>query len=124
MLSVIKSEFTPEPPVIDERDLEKQLSLFLKMKGYQSERQHSPDGKYKVDIVFNGEMGIELKIADDPRRLLELPSQIKLYKKWLRDCAAVIAVPYGADESRLRDYFELLDEEGIRYIVIHIPYRS
>ncbi|WP_456330535.1 hypothetical protein [Archaeoglobus sp.] len=49
---------------------------------------------------------------------------MKLYKKWLRDCAAVIAVPYGVDESRLRDYFELLDEEGIRYIVIRIPYRA
>ncbi|WP_456330534.1 hypothetical protein [Archaeoglobus sp.] len=70
VLSVIKSEFEPEPPIINEMDLEKQLSLFLKMKGYQFKRQYSPDGKYKVDIVFNGEMGVELKIADDPRRLL------------------------------------------------------
>lgn len=121
VLNVIKSEFTPEPPIVDERDLEKQLALFLRLKGYSFNRQYSPDGKYKVDIVFNGELGLELKIADDPRRLLELPSQIKLYKKWLNDCAALVAVPYGVDESKLNDYFELLDDEQIRYIVIRVP---
>ena len=118
ILDLIESEFEPEP-IRNEEDLEKQLAIFLKVKGLKFQRQYCLDGRYFVDIVFDGNYGLELKVADTPRKILELVGQIKMYRRRLTDCAALIAVPEERDEESIADYLNLLDEEGIRYRVLY-----
>ncbi len=122
ILDLIQKEFRPEM-TRDEEDLEKQLAMFLKVHlGEDSvERQVTIEKGKRVDILIDGIYGIEVKIADSTG-LAYLPTQLRIYKKRLRDVAAVIVRPIGK-EVNIDDILELLDEDGIKYVEVQAEVR-
>lgn len=117
ILDLIQREFRPEM-TRDEEDLEKQLAMFLKVYLGEDrvERQVTIERGKRVDILIDGVYGIEVKIADSTG-LAYLPTQLRIYRKRLRDVAAVIVRPIGK-EVNIGDILELLDEDGIKYVEV------
>ncbi len=122
ILDLIQREFRPEM-TRDEEDLEKQLAMFLKVHLGEDrvERQVTIERGKRVDILIDGDYGIEVKIADSTG-LAYLPTQLRIYRKRLRDVAAVIVRPIGK-EVNIDDILELLDEDGIKYVEVQAEVR-
>ncbi len=117
VLSIIQAEFKPEV-IRDEEDLEKQLTIFLKLKlGEERVIRQGYRGGKRVDILIDGYYGLELKLADSNQSLASLPTQLKLYSRRLEDVAAVIAIPGNVEIDE--EILDILDEEGFKYIVIN-----
>jgi len=122
ILDLIQKEFRPEL-TRDEEDLEKQLALFLKIHlgDDRVERQVTMERNKRVDILIDGRYGIEIKLADSSG-LGYLPTQLRLYRKLLKDVAAVVVKPLGK-EVNVDDILELLDEDGIKYVEVEAEVR-
>ena len=116
VLHTIQTEFKPEP-IVNEEDLEKQLTVFLKAKGINVKRQHRPDGRLCVDILLKGEYGLELKIVDSSKKLEELIGQLMTYRKLLKDCAAVVVTP-PEQREKLEAYIHMVREDGLKFVII------
>ncbi|WP_456478185.1 hypothetical protein [Geoglobus ahangari] len=117
VLNIIQAEFKPET-IRDEEDLEKQLTIFLKLKlGEERVTRQGYRGGKRVDILIDGRYGLELKLADSNQSLAALPTQLKLYSKRLEDVAAVIAIPKNLEVDE--EILDILDEEGFKYVVIN-----
>ena len=110
------SEFQPET-VTSEEDLEKQLYQFLRAKlGDRVARQY-PVGNQRIDIVIDGKIGIEIKIAENSSRLQRLIGQIMDYKDHLDNIIALI-LDTGATVD-LEHYTDKLSQLGVKVVILH-----
>lgn len=117
ILRMIQAEFKPEP-ITNEEDLEKQLMVFLKAKGVDAKRQYSLDGIHRVDILLEGEYGLELKIVRELDELQRLVGQMEMYGMLLKDCAAVVVIPLEQRE-KLERYIRMFKEKrGLKIAVV------
>ncbi|AEC51596.1 hypothetical protein PNA2_0680 [Pyrococcus sp. NA2] len=108
-------DFEPET-VRDEEDLEKQLYQFLRARfGSRVQRQY-PIGDQKIDVVIDGRIGIEVKIAESRGKLQRLVGQVLDYIEYLDEVIAVI-LDVGANVN-LDGYTRKLKSLGVEVVVL------
>ena len=107
------SAFQPEP-VLNEEDLEKQVTQYLRAKGHQVERQVKLGRGLRADLRVN-DCIVELKIAYGRDVLQRLLGQLRDYKEY-SDC--VVALILDPGNNIARKYTRKIREIGAHPIVI------
>ncbi|MCE4620622.1 MAG: hypothetical protein F7C33_06340 [Desulfurococcales archaeon] len=105
--------FQPEP-VLNEEDLEKQLTQYLRAKGYQVERQVKLGRGLRADLRV-GDCIVELKIAYGRDVLQRLLGQLRDYREY-SDC--VIALILDPGNNIARKYTRKINELEAYPIII------
>lgn len=90
-LDAIQTEFIPEP-VFDEKELQSQLSVFLRAKfpNNKIEREVRIPSGGDIDIVIDNTFAIELKIPKDRTTLRNLIAQIDEYQEYYPNIAVLL----------------------------------
>ncbi|ASJ13380.1 hypothetical protein A3L14_11030 [Thermococcus thioreducens] len=116
-LDVVDILFDFEPETVrDEEDLEKQLYQYLRARlGRRVVRQY-PVGDQKIDIAIDGNVGIELKIAESRSKLQRLVGQVLDYVEYFDEVIAVI-LDVGANVD-IDKYIKKLRRLGAKVIVL------
>ena len=120
ILNEICENFRPEP-LRDEKELENQLSQWLKAKyGNNVIQRQVPTQHGKIDIVLHGKYALELKIADNKNVLRDLWGQLRDYKKAYPNLAAVLLDGHvrSIDRSGIEYYQKEYKNDGINSIII------
>ena len=107
--------------VRSEEDFEKQLFQRLDARGYKVERQVRYGPNNIVDLVVDGRIGVELKVADRAKNVRDLIGQVTVYKKHLKKIIVGILDCDAVQESDLQEYISLIkkiDKKNIRVFVV------
>lgn len=93
LIQSISKEFTPEP-ISDEKELQGQLTVFLKTRFSQKNicREVSIGRGNRVDIVVQGRFAFELKVPRNRIDLRNLESQLSEYAETYQNICAVILI--------------------------------
>jgi len=93
LIQSISKEFTPEP-ISDEKELQGQLTVFLKTRFPQKNicREVSIGRGNRVDIVVQGRFAFELKVPRNRIDLRDLESQLSEYAETYQNICAVILI--------------------------------
>lgn len=118
IINSIKAHFEPEK-ILDERDLESQLIIFLKAKFSERkiQRQVTIKGGDILDIIIDDKYVFELKVPKEKSDLRNLSAQLEEYKEEYPNLCAVIFDL--VDEKNLSDdIIEYVDKYKRNY---HVP---
>ncbi|NJE79576.1 hypothetical protein [Thermococcus sp. GR4] len=103
--------------VKDEDDLKNQIASWLAHAfGPNNVQVEVPIERYRVDIVVEDRVAIEVKIASSVSKLQRLLGQMRVYKDYFDDVIAVI-LDIGKDVD-LERYITKLRRDGVRVLVI------
>lgn len=112
-------EFEPLS-IENEKDLEKQLYQWLRG-DFDVDDQYSTQ-KGSIDLVVDGKIGIEIKIAETRNILRTLSGQIEDYKNYFKD---IIVVLYDMGKlPDIKDYTDKYKEKGARVVVLKGPLKK
>ena len=107
--------------VRNEEDFEKQLFQRLDAKDYKVKRQVYYGKNNIVDLVVNGRIGVELKVADRAKNIRDLIGQITVYKKHLEKIVVGILDCGAVSHSDIEEYVSLIkkiDEENVHVVMV------
>lgn len=107
--------------VRNEEDFEKQLFQRLDAKDYKVKRQVYYGKNNIVDLVVNGRIGVELKVADRAKNIRDLIGQITVYKKHLKKIIVGILDCGAVSHSDIEEYVSLIkkiDKENISVVMV------
>lgn len=116
-LDLIQTKFKPEP-VRDEKELESQLSVWLKSRYEDAVRRQVQSPYGRIDIVLFGKYALELKIATDRSVLRDMVGQLRDYKKVYPDLATVILDIRSLERSVIEEYIKQYADDGVRSIIV------
>lgn len=118
ILNVIQTQFKPEP-VRDEKELENQLSQWLKAKyAHDSVQRQVQTSEGKVDIVLFGKYALELKIANTRNVLRDLIGQLRAYRRVYPNLAAVILDVREIEHSVIERHRAEYKADNIESIIV------
>ena|GEM_PF-4509524 len=108
----------------DEADFEKQLLSFLKGKLSEKRpkllemlKRQATVGKYRIDIAFGSQVGIEIKLPKSTSSLQRLSGQVDVYKDYFKHIIVVIG-DIGKKNLDIKEWAKKIRKKGAIVIVI------
>ena len=102
--------------VRSEEDFEKQLFQRLDAKGYDVKRQVYYGSNNIVDLIVNGQIGVELKVADKAKNVRDLIGQITVYRKHLEKIIVGILDSGDVPSAEMKEYVNLIEKVDRRNV--------
>lgn len=103
----------------DEREFETQVFQRLDALGFRTERQVPLGSRKVIDLVVDGKIGIELKVADRIKNVQDLIGQATIYKKHISKLVVVILdVGITGDISEYTSAIADVDPENIYVLTL------
>ena len=107
--------------VRSEEDFEKQLFQRLDAKGYDVKRQVYYGTNNIVDLIVNGQIGVELKVADKAKNVRDLIGQITVYRKHLKHIIVGILDSGDVPPAEMQEYANLIkkvDRRNVHVVMV------
>ena len=107
--------------VRSEEDFEKQLFQRLDAKEYKVQRQVHYGSNNIVDLIVDGHIGVELKVADKAKNVRDLVGQITAYRKHLKKIIVGILDSGDVPDSEMKEYAKMIkkvDRKNVHVIII------